>query len=384
MKVVENLRIKHLVIFAIILSISFFIFYNQVYYPEKYKSDISAHIDFTIQHFTNGKPIAHPGFHYTIYIISEIFNLSIKNAAVVALVINTLFVALVFFYILRRFLKEIISENWILFFTFLLMFISALYVPFFNKNIYLGQGSPSVWHNPTLIAVKPWAFLATFYYVILINRNHVRKCEYLILSIIMVLTLIMKPSFAIAFIPGIFLYILLKKSLFAEKIRKYLITLIIFVPSLMLLLNQYFTKFGEKSDSEVILDFLGVWSRSSPNVSISLILLIAFPVLFLILFPKSVYKNDYLFLSWLSFIIALIQYAIFAETGPKYSHGNFGWGRQIIVPLLYLFSLIELVKVHYQKNEPKIKVFLLGFVLCLQFLSGLIYVFQIMITGSYR
>ena len=35
----------------------------------------------------------------------------------------------------------------------------AIYVPFFNKEPYLGQGTPNIWHNPTTIAVRPIALL---------------------------------------------------------------------------------------------------------------------------------------------------------------------------------------------------------------------------------
>ena len=44
-------------------------------------------------------------------------------------------------------------------FTWLLSLSGAIFIPWFNKTPYLGQGSPNPWHNPTTIMVRPIALL---------------------------------------------------------------------------------------------------------------------------------------------------------------------------------------------------------------------------------
>jgi len=50
---------------------------------------------------------------------------------------------------------------------YLITFIALTIGPFFWLNyyskIYMGPGSPSVWHNVTLLTVKPLALLSVFY-----------------------------------------------------------------------------------------------------------------------------------------------------------------------------------------------------------------------------
>jgi hypothetical protein len=65
--------------------------------------------------------------------------------------------------ILKKSVKGKFDENFFLFMTFALMVVTAIYVPFFNRSVYLGQGSPSLIHVPTIIVVKPFVFLHYFF-----------------------------------------------------------------------------------------------------------------------------------------------------------------------------------------------------------------------------
>ncbi len=46
--------------------------------------------------------------------------------------------------------------------SFALCFVTPIYIPWFNESLYLGQGSPVTWHNPTNLIVKPFALISFF------------------------------------------------------------------------------------------------------------------------------------------------------------------------------------------------------------------------------
>ncbi|WP_147662906.1 hypothetical protein DSAG12_04145 [Promethearchaeum syntrophicum] len=165
------------------------------------------------------------------------------------------------------------------------------------------------------------------------------------------------------------------------------------------------------NERKIIFDFFGVSSNYSKDPLFSLILLIAFPFSIL-LFYKQSRKNQYLMFSWITFAFSLIPFYFFAEDGNKYLHVNFGWGRQIVIPVLFTFSIIEFLKIqkidckHHDENilknypqetsqtdkeiikewfifklmknhKEKIKIIVSWILLILHLLSGLLYFYRI-------
>ena len=52
-----------------------------------------------------------------------------------------------------------------------LMVLTAVYVPWLNPQVYLGQSSPTIWHNPTNMAVKPLALLGFLLFLDLYRKR---------------------------------------------------------------------------------------------------------------------------------------------------------------------------------------------------------------------
>lgn len=80
-----------------------------------------------------------------------------------------------------------------------LLLLGPMYLPWYNPNIYLGQGTPNVWHNPTTICVRPFA-LATFLLIINILKKgeEQKECgrkEFVVLAVMLVCCNLAKPSF---------------------------------------------------------------------------------------------------------------------------------------------------------------------------------------------
>ncbi|MEE1051580.1 MAG: hypothetical protein UIB39_05730, partial [Lachnospiraceae bacterium] len=84
----------------------------------------------------------------------------------------------------------------------LLGIAAAIYVPWFNKLPYLGQGSPNVWHNPTNNMVRPIGLLVFGLTAIELARlkedrfrSSARAAIVIPSALLLVLSTLAKPSF---------------------------------------------------------------------------------------------------------------------------------------------------------------------------------------------
>ena len=385
-------------VWTLIYSVFLFLFYNQAYRADgKYPSDLPGHINF-ISHLED---IAHPLWHYCVIFTSDLFHISLQYAAIG---FSSLLVLIIFVIINKilnftldnelNMLSKTTKTYVLLFVSFTLLTASAIYVPFFNKGIYLGQSACGVWHNVTLLMVKPFAFLSMFFSILYIQNKDIKL---FILGILLtIMSIFAKPNFIIMFLPSLYLFVLyyiykqeqkLVKNLLQIKkmfntyrhIFIYLFVITFF--SLSILISQFLAIFGGNNpiESKIIIDFLGVWSVYTPNVGISLLLIILFPLLTLIFVRHE--KSDFYILSLIMFIISIVIYSVFAESGHRYYDGNFSWSMHISYHLFFVFSVIEFLK-NYQLLNHWTK-YLLSITLSLHILSGLLYLGKLLIGLHY-
>lgn len=356
-------------VFSILFIISLFLIYNQA--VNGYSLSTFQHIQF----IKNGVKLPHPLWHICVKIISYVFKIDLNISA-------SLFTALLivsYYFIILKIIKYILKlkdANYnLLIYSFVLLTIGPLYIPMFNQNLYLGQGSPSVWHIVTLFMVKPFALLAVFFIIKAYESNN--TSHYLITFLIAILSIVAKPNFIMIFLPALIIFMAVKN----RYDKKYFIFLIsIILSSCLILLYQFHgTRFG----GNIIFDFLGVWSLYSPNVLISIMLGLTFPLLFLILCYKYVKDNDYLIFSWILMLLGIILFAFYAENNSySYRCANFMWSYLIAMSMLYIFTFIEYIK-QYNKLSSFVKYSLL-ILISIQEITGLYYVINILCGGSWK
>lgn len=275
-------------------------------------------------------------------------------------------------------------------FSMLLMLVQPIYIPWFNTNQYIGQGTPNVWHNPTIVCCYPFALITTFLFINMLQNHEKQKEIYLIdwfrLGFYLFLSTLAKPVFIQVFIPAsaVYLLILLTKTKYRSFIfsLKFVLSCIpagiwcIFILFLGIIFPST-TSYG--SGGGIGIGFLEVWSYYTSNVFISIIIGITFPLVYILLTWKTVINNKKLITFILiNYIAAILQFIIFKETGPRMYHGNFGWGNNISLTLLFVyvgadyFSLLSDKKHH---NKPYI--IFPTIILTLNILFGLHYYFEI-------
>ncbi len=364
-------NIKQMIILSFYFTVFLIVIFltsHQISGPN-YASDFGAHISF-IESFFDGKvyiphPLWHICVHYITYItLDEKFSAAIVTALFVVLWIYI--VQTIYMFFIGKEKKNIYIYS----FLFIIFIIGPAYIPFFSKFIIMGVGGPNIWNNATLITVKPFAILAVFFTILSLEKKNIYY--YIIGAVSLLISIFAKPSFVIAFLPALVLFMILKKFYSKENIIYLAILSFISVGALA---YQYLQTFGE-GKTKIVISFLGVWSAASPNVFISILLAIMFPLLYVIFNLNNVKKNNYLILSWIMIFVSIIYAAFLAEGGPRFYHGNFFWSYMISLSLLYVFTLID-----YFKNITSIASYiklLLNIILSWQVLVGLFYFIKIM------
>ena len=358
--------------YGLLLSVAmfvsaFFLVYHQA--DNSYTSDTFPHIVFLYKYFYGTEPfyIPHPLWHLGTLTTAKILHISIENAAAFFSAMMVVWWSILVYVVVMKSLKNM-PPKFILLITVSILFIGPLCIPWYHKLVFWGQGSPNIWHNVTLWAVKPFALLGMLYIIKAIKSD--RTHDYIMGLLFVVISIFAKPSFIIMFLPALLLFAWLKKIYTSKFIRFYLILSVI---SIAILLYQYAHTFNT-ADSHIVFDFGGVWSVTSTNIPISILLGLAFPLLLLVIYPESI-RDDYLLLSWLQILIGLCYAMCLAQSGKYYSHGNFMWSYVLAMSLLYLFSIVKFFQVIHLISP--VRRYLLLALLAIQTLTGLYYFIRV-------
>ena len=288
-------------------------------------------------------------------------------------------------------------------FTLIFSLSSAIYVPWFNKKPYLGQGSPNPWHNPTTIMVRP---IALFIFVLVmgeclrVQRSGFRKGQGLriwkgiLLTILLLLSNLSKPSFVQIFYPAIFLLMFL--WLFVYHMRNFLLgmqLLVCCIPSVVLMGLQFLSAFYGETNSDsagVVIAPFKVAGLYTKNIAFSTLLLLAFP-LFIAL--CSIVRRTFDWtdaFAWIMLLAGMAEKFLLAENGSRLYHGNFNWGYILAVYLLWFVSIRDYTAWKCTFADGKgfrravsVLAFVLGCVLLLAHLvSGIYYLYYLIVLGN--
>ena len=275
--------------------------------------------------------------------------------------------------------------------TFLLMLMGPMYAPWYNENVYLGQGTPNVWHNPTTICVRVPAML-TFMIILHILKEFEEKGEskrkyYMLLSVLMIICNLAKPSFIQIIVPGLGLYLIYLLIKTKSKAFTFCVKVAFsFVPSVLLLAWQYGVSFitSSAADGGIEIAWFDVLKSSSPNILISMILGYFFP-LYVIATNISVLKSRDVKLTFFVWLSAFLEVAMLAETGSRRYHGNFGWGHLLSMFFVYVVTFKHFIArtKDYKNNSGigKATIIIGWLIFLLQVLVGIYYIYGIVKLG---
>jgi hypothetical protein len=347
--------------------------------------DYGTHLNIIDKYIQGHFYIPHPGFHITIFCLSKITSISYAS-------ITPFFMALII--ILTIFLtKKIliylspgISSPFIyLLFSIAINFVIAIYIPSFNRKMYLGQWSPNIWHSPTMTLLKPFALLFFFWLIqFLKDHDNFKRGILFLTSVSLLLGTFIKPSFVICLIPAVTLYMLFFRF---KEFNLYLKIFWIFLPSLLFLSYQFIETYNLENTSsyfhdKIILTWFGVDKIYTKNILISSLLVLVFPLSILAFSFRRLKQNIPLLLSWILIVTSFFISNVFAES-IKFRAGAFIFSYIICLFILFVFSLSEYLSWFVECKKNRLKISLAGIVFSFHLFSGILYSLKLFLHGSF-
>jgi hypothetical protein len=206
-----------------------------------------------------------------------------------------------------------------------------------NHWVIVGQIPPNAWHNSTSVLAMPVVILL-FYASLRSVEAPTLKTSALV-STLIVLSVITKPNYILAMLPVFALFFLyaavVRQGLGLLRTSGHLIVML--VPALAVLVIQYVLTFGSsEATTHIILAPLQVWQKYSPHPAISFVLSAAFPLAFAALYRER-WNTRFLY-AWAVFGVAALQAVLLAEEGARFHAGNFFWGANMALYVLFLVT----------------------------------------------
>lgn len=245
------------------------------------------------------------------------------------------------------------------------------------EQLYLDKIVPTLWFNSTAMLTMPFAIVLFFTTAKWLKYGGGRT--FLWLSLFSVLSVLTKPNYILAFLPVLALIVVtqaaIRRSGAAFRNVLWLVALSVVIGAILYLQSTEPVSsgpFGNPNATEesvhVVLAPFAVWRIYSPNIPVSLLLSVAFPLGTALLYFKEIKKDPTVLLAWGILVVAIAQYALLAETGERFTDANWIWASNIAMYLVFLVSTATLI------GQPKSKRFyFLSALLALHIAAGVYY-----------
>lgn len=241
-----------------------------------------------------------------------------------------------------------------------LMMAGPFYIKAVNKAYYLGQVTPNPWHNPTIIAVKPFAIGAFYYYIRSLDaykKNEIcdikgrrikKENIYLMMfALILAVSAFGKPSFYQMFIPGLFLFCV--AEIIKTRFHSFWFcvkTGIAIIPTCMIAIYQF--SISISGMNRMYIKWGEIWGDLTNHILLSILISIIFPIFMLIVSYKQLLSERRMQLAVFAFLSGVLQFAVFSF---EVNWGcDFAWGAYLGTFLLFLAASDLLLKWWHEKG----------------------------------
>lgn len=368
-------------ILGIIGILCTYIFYNQA--VGNFSSDLGAHIKSALSaegmkgQYTITKPLYR--FVYN-YFYGEL-------GIAILLAITTIATIIVTEKLLKYYLKEE-KEFKLYLYAILLNFVIAIYIPFVSSTWNAGLQEPSEWHNSTYSIMKFIGLIAIIIYF-KIEQNYLKKIgfkDWLVFCILLILVNLVKPNFILAFAPTMLIFLIM--DFFRNvKNKKAILNMVIFgtavLISLTVLIYQSLVLYGGDSQDGIVFGFMKSLKLYSDYPILSLVQSLAFPLFILLTNIKTIAKDRKHSFVWVMNTVALVEFLVISESGARSKDGNFDWGYNFTLMLVFISSVVILEKIKNEKTKNLAYIVFAYILLALHIISGLIYFGRILRGETY-
>lgn len=218
----------------------------------------------------------------------------------------------------------------------LMYFLKPLGIFLSADNMYCGYYVPNVWHNSTILCMMPFAIACYLLSVKQFKQYTDRRNKYI--SLFLVLSVLVKPSFFFVYVIA-YPIIMLSQYGLSKTFSKSLLPLL---AGGICLVYEYVTIYysGVNDGSSVVIDIaqlftLDFWQSRILYLVVSLSL----PLLFLCLYGRTIVRDPEFWFVLIMLVCGLGIMWCCRETGPRATHGNFGWQTIAAMWFVYFYML---------------------------------------------
>ena len=277
------------------------------------------------------------------------------------------------------------------------LFMGPIYVPFIYERYYKHTFKSFAWHSPTQQLMTFFALVASICFIKMFLEYEKGKLSarwWIATALMLFLATYSKPSFTINYAIAITILFLIElfskgKEDFLRRFGQLFIMGCTLIPSgiyMILLHNSEFTEgtqFGE--EHAVLIDFSHVIEYS--NLFRTIVFCLAIPIV-VFAFNSERFKDVKYRYALLVFLMGMLQWAMFTETGKRGNYGNFIWGRTYGIYYINLVAAVVAMEIFFDKNgkfsdNKKLRavyLFLIAAIMVASIVSQLNY-FRLVLTG---
>jgi hypothetical protein len=336
-------NIKLIVFNLLLVGIFFPITYQQVVIFKE--SDYQAHINlarnllFTGKLFFGGTAIPHPLNAIGTIFFSQVFGFSLEYGQIIVILLSYALLGTVIYSQIKNITE--LSEDWK---RMIISFGIIIAGPLFllvgiDQKYYFGYTGFAIYHNPTIILLRPFAVLL-WLVILKFSFSNINTGMRIFLGILVViLSTLAKPSYIICILPALGLVVLWRK-IRSQPINVRIVLFGIFIPAILVLLWQYKLAFMGTRDTSVILAPFKVISWMSHKIVIKYLFSTIFPLSVTLFYLKRVFQDKAMMIAWIIFGIGSFYGYFLAEDGISIYSGNFLWSTHISLFVLFFQSVI--------------------------------------------
>ena len=289
-------------------------------------------------------------------------------------------------------LHKRMSRSAITLFALICSVVTSLCVPFFNPRVYYDIGSPNTWHSLTQMIAMVFMLLCVPCTAYIYDRfEQLRPTlgektilpwkEPVTLGVMLFLSLLAKPTFMQAFLPGACLFFLVKWIQHPKNSRYFLQIVLCVLPSALFMIVQYMYYFGiiVPWQSSMVLE---ITADKFLYTGARILLMLGFPLYTLWCCRKQ--PKDTIF--WLTLVfnaVAIAEFLILGENGRRASDGNFGWGMMGATLMMWVVCLIRFLREDGAFCRKPAARYCVGWgLLAWHALSGVYYIVYLFVSGN--
>jgi hypothetical protein len=264
-------------------------------------------------------------------------------------------------------------------FTLVLMLVAPINLLTISQHrLYLGYIGINVYHNPTVIMLKPMALV--IFWLILGWISTTPKPAYIFgLAFLTVYSTFTKPNFTICLLPVVCMWLIYRRWK-KQPLRLSAPLMGFILPAIVVLGYQYWFAYLESGATHIVFAPLLEMKYYAPHgLGWMFILSFLFPLAVLIMQFHRAIRDEALLLAWGVFLVGSATTYLLAEQGARQYNLNFEWGAQVGLFILFIQTTLFSIKnwklpgTDGKQLIPLGQKIVIEFILSLHFMCGVIW-----------